>query len=204
MNTPPPGPSGISAGSLPDAPSSTTSRRDEIVNAAGRILERDGSDGLTMRAIAAELGIRAPSLYKHVANKRELEIALVAAAIQEQAETFERVATASADAVAGIAAAYRAWALEHPHLYALMSNQPLPRSKLPEGLEERAVRPLLEALGGDTERARAAWAFAHGMVTLELADRFPEHADLETAWRVGLNGIARPMAPSNHQGETTP
>lgn len=204
MNTPPLSPSGISAGSLPGATSSMTSRRSEIVSAAGRILERDGRDGLTMRAIAAELGIRAPSLYKHVAGKRELEIALVSAAIQEQAETFERVATASDDAVAGIAAAYRSWALDKPHLYALMNDRPLPRDELPEGLEERAVRPLLEALGGDMDRARAAWAFAHGMVTLELADRFPEHADLETAWRVGLTGIARSIAPSNHQGETTP
>lgn len=180
------------------------SRRDEIVNVACQLLERHGRDGLTMRAVAAEIGIRAPSLYKHIANKRELEIALVAETLQQQAETFEEVVANSTDPLVGIAAAYRSWALEHPHLYALMNDQPLPRDELPEGLEERAVLPLLEALGGDMDRARAAWAFAHGMVTLELADRFPEHADLETAWRVGLNGIARPIRSSDHQGETTP
>lgn len=178
------------------------SRRDEIVTVAGQILERDGGDGLTMRAIAAKLGIRAPSLYKHIANKRELEIALVAEALQEQAEAFERIIAKSEDPVAGIAAAYRSWALEHPHLYELMNNQPLPRDQLPEGLEERAVLPLLEAVGGDRDRARAAWAFAHGMVTLELADRFPEHADLEAAWSLGLDGIAQTERSSN-EGETT-
>jgi hypothetical protein len=70
-----------------------------------------------------------------------------------------------------------------------MNDQPLPRDELPQGLEERAVLPLLEALGGDMNRARAVWAFAHGMVTLEIADRFPEHADLAAAWSIGLESI---------------
>lgn len=180
------------------------SRRNEIIDAAGRLLERDGIRGLTMRGVAAELGIRAPSLYKHIADKQELEIALIAAALEQQAEMFEKVVTTSDDPLAGIAAAYRSWALEHPHLYALMNYQPLPRNELPEGLEERAVRPLLEVFGGDIDRSRAAWAFAHGMVTLELADRFPEDADLEAAWGFGLESIANPTAPADHQGATTP
>ena len=178
-------------------------RRDEIIDAAGQLLERDGRDGLTMRAIAAELGIRAPSLYKHIADKRELEIAVVAAALEQQAQAFEAVVANSVDPLTGIAATYRSWALEHPHLYALMNDQPLPRSELPEGLEERAVFPLLDAVGGDMDRARAAWAFAHGMVTLELADRFPDDADLSAAWAVGLEGISRSATSGDHQGETT-
>lgn len=180
------------------------SRCDEIIDAAARILERDGREGLTMRAIATELGIRAPSLYKHIANKRQVEVTLMAEALQQQAEMFEKVVANSDDPVPGIGAAYRSWALQHPHLYTLMNDQPLPREELPDGLEERAVRPLLEALGGDTNRARAAWAFAHGMVTLELADRFPKHADLEAAWGLGLESIANPTAPLDNQGEITP
>ena len=203
MTTTAAGSSGASTDSPPDGPGPTASRRNEIVNAASRILERDGSGGLTMRAIAADLGIRAPSLYKHIADKRELEIALVAGAIEDQARIFEEIAKTSDDPVPGIAAAYRAWALEHPHLYSLMNDRPLPRDELPEGLEERAVRPLLKALEGDTDRARAAWAFAHGMVTLELAGRFPEHADLEAAWSLGLENIAKSTAPFNHHGGIT-
>ena len=180
------------------------SRRDEIINAAGRVLERDGRDGLTMRAIAAELDIQAPSLYKHISDKREVEIALVAEALEHQAEVFEKIAANSDDPISGIAAAYRTWAREHPHLYSLMNDQPLPRDQLPEGLEERAVLPLLGVFGGDMDRARAAWAFAHGMVTLELADRFPEHADLTAAWSIGLESIANRTAPLDQKGETTP
>lgn len=177
------------------------SRCDEIIDAAARILERDGREGLTMRAIAAELGIRAPSLYKHIANKRQVEVTLMAEALQQQAELFEKVVANSDDPVPGIGAAYRSWALQHPHLYALMNDQPLPRSELPEGLEERAVIPLLDAVGGDMDRARAAWAFAHGMVTLELADRFPDDADLAAAWDIGLEGISRSATSRDHQGE---
>ena len=52
-----------------------------------------------------------------------------------------------------------------------------------------AAAPLIEAVQGDINRARALWAFAHGMVSLELADRFPPNADLDTAWITGLEGL---------------
>ena len=35
---------------------------------------------------------------------------------------------------------------------------------------------------GDEHRARLLWAAAHGLVVLELADRFPPGADLDAAW----------------------
>lgn len=165
------------------------SRRDDIVAAGRDLLETHGEDSLTMRAVADRLGIRAPSLYKHLADKAELEVALVAQGLTEQAELFEAAAASEPDPVAAIAADYRAWATRHPHLYRLMHDRPLPRERLPEGLEMRAIAPLLTALGGDRTRARAAWAFAHGMVALELAGRFPDDADLAAAWAVGLAGI---------------
>ena len=149
-----------------------------------------------MRAIATELGIRAPSLYKHIADKHELEVALIIDGLTEQAEVFETVADGADDPIAAIAFVYRSWALAHPHRYRLMTDRPLPRSELPEGLEARAAAPLLAAVDGDPNRARATWAFAHGMVTLELADRFPPGADLDAAWTTGLNGIA-----NTHQTE---
>jgi AcrR family transcriptional regulator len=165
-------------------------RREEIIAVAGQLLEAHGPDGLTMRAIAAELGIRAPSLYKHVADKRELEVALIADGFAIQADEFERAVRTAEDSIEAFARVYRAWALAHRHLYRLMTDQPLPRDRLPEGLEERAARPLIQACGGSVDRARAAWAFAHGMVTLELADRFPQDADIDAAWRVGIGAIA--------------
>jgi hypothetical protein len=45
-------------------------------------------------------------------------------------------------------------------------------------------------VGGDGDRARAVWAFAHGMAELELADRFPPGADVDAAWRAGVTAFA--------------
>jgi hypothetical protein len=48
---------------------------------------------------------------------------------------------------------------------------------------------VIAALRGDTDLARATFAFAHGMTILELGDRFPAEADLDAAWRRGLVGL---------------
>src|SRR5437867_10018471 len=46
--------------------------RDAIVDAALKVLDREGLDGLTMRRVAEELGTGAGALYWHVASKEEL------------------------------------------------------------------------------------------------------------------------------------
>ena len=62
-----------------------TPRAREIVAGARLNLEQSGPDALSMRAIAEELGIRAPSLYKRVADKETLEVELIAEAFAETA-----------------------------------------------------------------------------------------------------------------------
>ena len=49
---------------------------EEIIEAAAGVLERDGYDRLTMRALAAALNVQAPALYWHVKDKRELSLLL--------------------------------------------------------------------------------------------------------------------------------
>jgi TetR/AcrR family tetracycline transcriptional repressor len=49
---------------------------DTVIGAAARVLERDGIDGLTMRAVATELKVQAPALYWYVKNKDALRVAL--------------------------------------------------------------------------------------------------------------------------------
>ena len=166
----------------------------EIVEAARELLESEGPGGLTMRALGDRLGMRAPSLYKHVADKDELEALLIA-------EAFRRWGAVMHEALAGLpgraprkaklaslARAYRAWAQAHPHLYRLVTGGPLPRERLPDGLEAWAAQPITRAAGSEA-RARAAWAFAHGMTILELDGRFPPGADLDTAWDAGISAL---------------
>lgn len=154
----------------------------ELVAAARDLLEEEGPAALSMRRLAERVGIRAPSIYKHVPDKRTLEVALVASGFEEQAERFE----ASSGSLADLAVVWRTFGLEHPHLYRLMTLQPLPRDQLPAGVEERAAAPVIAAAGGDPDLARAIFAFAHGMTILELDDRFPPGADIDAAWARGI------------------
>lgn len=181
--------------------------------AAGRqLLEEEGLEALTMRRLAERVGIRAPSLYKHLPDKAALEAAIIATGFEEAAAAFEQAVdeadegaggepgggsggragggagVGAGDALVGLAVAYRRFALEHPHLYRLMNSGPLPREHLPPGLEGRTAAPLLRVAGSEA-RARAVWAFAHGMVMLELDQRFPADADLDAAWQAGITAF---------------
>jgi AcrR family transcriptional regulator len=175
-----------------------SARADEVVMAARRLLEEEGAGALTMRRLAEQLGIKAPSLYKHLPDKAALEAAIIATGLEEAAARFEQAvdsATTGGDAagegataISALAAAYREFALAHPHLYRLMHNGPLPRRHLPAGVEDRAAAPVLR-VAGSRARARALWAFAHGMVMLELDQRFPPDADLDAAWEAGITAF---------------
>lgn len=50
--------------------------REAVLDAAARVMERDGYAGLTMRGIADDLKVQAPALYWYVASKEELEVLL--------------------------------------------------------------------------------------------------------------------------------
>ncbi len=165
-----------------------TPRRLAIVAAARDLLEREGAEALTMRRLGQALGIRAPSLYKHFPNKQAVEVALIEAGFRESAEAFEAALGAGQESLAALAAAYRGFALAHPHLYRLMTERPLPRDQMTPGVEQRTAAPLLR-LAGDVPRARAVWGFAHGLVMLEINGRFPPMADVDAAWRAGVDAF---------------
>jgi AcrR family transcriptional regulator len=170
-----------------------TPRAREILAAAAGLLEQEGHEALSMRKLAERIGIRAPSLYKHFSSEQALEAALISQGFESQAAMFEAALGASEEPVAAMAGAYRDFARRHPHLYRLMYDGSLDRSLLTSGSEDRAAAPVIAAMGGDRDLARAAFAFAHGMTILELNDRFPAGADLDAAWRRGLAGLEASM-----------
>ena len=61
-------------------------RAREIVAAARELLEAEGPEGLSMRRVAERVGIRAPSIYKHLPDKQALEAALISAGFEEWAD----------------------------------------------------------------------------------------------------------------------
>lgn len=163
-----------------------TRRRDEVVRAALDLLEAEGPDALTMRRLASRLGIKAPSLYEHVAGRPDLLAGLQHLALVQQAEAL----TAAGPDLASVAAAYRGWALAHPHLYRLATRTPLDRARIPSEVEAAAAAPLLALVGGDGHLARGLWALAHGLIDLELAGRFPPGADVDETWRTSVRVFA--------------
>lgn len=154
-----------------------TPRAREVLAAARAVLERQGWDALTMRTLADELDIAAPSLYKHFASKEALRGQLAALALKEFGEAVRPVTT-----VAALVRRYRDVATAHPQLYRLSTSGPLDRDALPPGLEDWSGSPFHEATG-DPHRAQALWAAVHGMVVLELDGRFPTGAAPEATWR---------------------
>ena len=165
-------------------PESLSPRAREIVGVARDLLESEGADALTMRRLADRLGIRAPSLYKHLPHKAALETAIIITGFEEAAAAFESAAE-DAEPLAAVVRAYRAFVTANPHVYRLMTERPLPRDELPPGLEARTAAPLVRATGGAAQ-ARAALGFIHGMVMLELNGRFPSDGLTEDAWNAGL------------------
>lgn len=157
-------------------------RKEEILDVAEALLEAEGPAALTMRRVAAEMGIQAPSLYKHVSGKDDIE-----AGLQERA--LRAIATAMAPAgtdLHRIGAAYRKWALARPGMYELATRRPLRRDVIPAEVETAAAANLVAAVNGDEHRARAVWALCHGLIDLELAGRFPQGADLDKTWHAAL------------------
>jgi AcrR family transcriptional regulator len=173
-----------------------TVMRTNVNDTARDILASDGAGSVTLGRIARELGVERSSLYQHFASEDELLGWLAADALLKQMCELE---SADQDLLAQ-AHAYRLFALEHPRRYRLITEFRLPLDAPPDALRARPPRAFLDQLGPDV--ARAAWAFMHGMVELELDERFPPDTDVDGAWRAGLAALGAIAAPqaNGHNG----
>lgn len=157
----------------------------EIVAVAHELLATGGPEAVSMRTVADRLGIKAPSLYKHVRDKAELESLLVADGLLSMGTVLHRTVGrgAASTAVRRLLHAYRAQAQEVPALYRLVTAGPLDRAALPDGLADWSGQPFWLACGQRPYRAQALWGATHGMTILELDGRFADTSDLDRSWR---------------------
>jgi len=129
--------------------------REEIKASALRQLAEHGVEGLSLNAIARELGMTGPALYRYVTSRDELLADLVVDAWEELADALEHAAEESAEAPAGeglaaIGLAYRAWGTAQPHRYRLAiqtrlgSGELAPDRVIPPA--QRAMTVILDAL----------------------------------------------------------
>lgn len=134
------------------------------LNAAVAIIDREGSEAVSMRAIAAELGVTHRALYRYYGDRDALLSACAAAGYRA---LLERVAP-STD-LRGYSEAYLQFALARPHLYATMLRAHVGARS--EELE-RAVGAVIgraRTAIGDDRAVQRAWTILHGGLSLHAA-----------------------------------
>jgi AcrR family transcriptional regulator len=179
-------------------------QRQLLLDAASRLLEAEGPEALTMRAVAGEVGCSTSVLYSMFGGKAGVAEALWCEGFERLHGTLETVDGGEPLArLAAMGQAYRASALANRSYYAVMFARPIPGFEpSPEAYEVslRPLRLLTEAVAACVEAgvfrpvdpahaARVLWAAAHGAVSLELAG-YEGAVDAEACYRDLLGAAA--------------
>jgi TetR/AcrR family transcriptional regulator, tetracycline repressor protein len=99
--------------------------RERVVAAALAVVDRDGLDGLTMRALGRELNVDPMAAYHHVPNKAAIIQGVVEAILSEIPVPGEDEAMAWPDGLRLIGREYRRVVLAHPNALPVVSTQPV-------------------------------------------------------------------------------
>ena len=124
----------------------------QILDAARRHLATEGASGLSLRAIARELGVSSSGVYRYVASRDELLTRLIVAAYDAlgAAAEAQEAAVARADLAgrwSAVCDAVRGWALANPNEYALIYGTPVPGYVAPVATIAPAARVSSVLLG---------------------------------------------------------
>ena len=163
--------------------------RERLCEAAERLFAERGPDAVTMRQLAAELGVSPMTPYRYFEDKDDILAAVRTSGFTRFAEALEGARALGNDARSrgeAVGEAYVAFALEHPHAYKLMFDFNQPHvEKYPElvaagrraqktmtgYVEDALAEGLME---GDPEQIGLMnWAAIHGAVILELSGMLP-------------------------------
>ena len=111
--------------------------RGEILAAARARVAIDGPAGLSLRAVARDVGMVSSAVYRYFASRDELLTALIIEAYDTLGELTERSAAATRglrplERWVAAALTIRTWAVEHPHDHALLYGSPVPGYAAPQ------------------------------------------------------------------------
>jgi len=177
-----------------------------LLNAAETVLDRDGTGGVTIRAVAQEAEVSPMSVYNRFENKEGLIVALAIRAldqlgaaidIPEDVDPMERFRQSCRN--------YREFALRHPARYSLIfgAGSPLEDQWSSVADSGRAVFAVLIQLIDamkkrsservSTEDAQVVWSAIHGAVTIELA-RIGQTANADSTFEHMLDMLGNELA----------
>lgn len=181
----------------------------DITDVARRHLAESGPAGLSLRAVARDVGVVSSAVYRYFPSRDDLLTALIVEAYDDlgaAAEAAERKVRRSDLAGRWLATCrgVRDWALAHPHEYALVFGTPVPGYVAPLDTVAAATRvpALLIALlvelheqGGDPglgddamavpRRARGSYASARAFMGRQLSDDLVARGLTAWTWLFG-------------------
>jgi AcrR family transcriptional regulator len=173
--------------------------RAEVVDAAARIADADGIDHVTLARVAAELGIKPPSLYNHVKSRDALLRELSLRGLRElgQALTQAAVGRSRDDALLAVSRAHRGYALEHPGLYAATIRAPDDDDHERVEAADAPLSVVLAVLAGyglegeeAIHAARGLRSALHGFSSLESSGGFGMPTDREESFELMVGTLA--------------
>ncbi len=161
---------------------------DSVVAEAERLADEVGLSQLSLSALAERLGVKPPSLYKHIDGQDALLRLLELRATADLTETMRDAAVGRSgpDAVRAIAAAYRRWAQAHPGRYTATLRAPDPTNPAAIAVAERAVDVFFATLASfdladadAVDATRMVRSVLHGFVSLEAIGGFGMPRDVD-------------------------
>lgn len=148
--------------------------RDEVKRHAWEQIATAGVTALSLNAIAKQMGVSGPALYRYFANRDELITALIRDAYQSLAEAVR----GGGSDLLGLAKVIREWALADPHRYLLIYGTPVPGYHAPAdttAISDQVMQAIVETAGDPAtavHRGLLFWTRLHGVLSLELAGHF--------------------------------
>jgi AcrR family transcriptional regulator len=182
--------------------------RRALVDAARQLLERDGPNALSLRAVAREAGVSPAAPYHHFKDKSELLDAVAEQGwrlLSESVGATETGLVALRDRIAEVGLAYVSFAREHPALYRLMYDCSRNAAALPElaSNQESAfahVRERMIASGavstdplGIELATIGSWCAAHGLAEMAGFKQFDAIKEAMGGEEAFLRGVLRHM-----------
>ncbi len=183
--------------------------RDQLIDAAERLFAERGQEGVSLRQLAAEVGISAMTPYRYFADKAAILSAVRARAFDRFADALETAFAGPggvAERAQAVGLAYVRFAFERPAAYRLMFDLRQPDEALYPDLVRALARARAtltahvqaavdeELIAGDVELVgHAYWATLHGLIGLKLADKLAE-VDFEAAMDTAMCALGRGFA----------
>lgn len=179
-----------------------------VVAAGAALADEVGFAGLTMVLLAERVGVRTPSLYKHIVSQDDLNRRIAALALAEAAEAVGAATQgfAGRDALAAAARAFRDFVLTHPGRYAAIIGVEPTGPDDPIAVAGARLlgsfRAVLRSYAINPEEMdhalRGLRSIFHGFATLQSAHAFQWSADVDESfeWLIALvdRGLRRTSA----------